>query len=71
MNAVEEWTATQCAQAWGVQVRTWHGYVARKRAPRPIRHVGRTPVWDAAAVKSWPRPGQGARTDITTTRDDA
>ena len=66
MDTVEEWTAAQCAQEWGVKVRTWHSYVARNQAPGRLRHVGRTPVWDAAAVRAWPRPGQGARTDIAT-----
>lgn len=65
MNPVEEWTAAQCATAWSVKARTWHSYVARSQAPKPIRHIGRTPLWDAAAVRSWPRHGQGARTDIT------
>jgi len=68
---VEEWTAQQCAEAWGVKIRTWHGYVARDRAPKPIRHISRTPLWDASAVRSWPRPGQGARTDITTREEES
>lgn len=60
----EEWTAAQCATAWGIKPRTWHGYVAREQAPKPVRHVGRTPVWDAEAVRNYPRPGRGARTDL-------
>lgn len=61
----EEWTAAQCADSWGVKLRTWHSYVARGTAPPAARHVGRTPVWDAAAVRDYPRPGRGARSDIT------
>jgi hypothetical protein len=61
----EEWTAAQCADAWGVPPRTWHSYVARDQAPKPTRHVGRTPLWDADTVRTYPRPGQGARTDLT------
>lgn len=60
----EEWIARQCADAWGVKPATWRSYVARRQAPQPSRHVGSTPVWDAAMVKSWPRPGQGARSDL-------
>lgn len=63
----EEWTADQCAKAWGVRSRTWHGYVARDQAPKPARHVGRTPVWDPDAVRTYPRPGRGTRTDLKET----
>lgn len=51
----EEWTAQQCAKEWGVKLKTWHGYVARGQAPQPKRRVGRTPVWDADKVRTWPR----------------
>lgn len=64
----EEWTAQQCADAWGVKVRTWHGYVARDNAPKPVRHVGRTPVWDAEQVRTYRRAGRGARTDLNNPR---
>lgn len=66
MQLAEEWTAQQCADNWGVKVKTWHGYVARGAAPKPARHVGRTPLWDADTVRGYPRPGRGARTDLTT-----
>ena len=59
----EEWEAARCAQEWGVQLRTWHGYVARNQAPGPIYHLGRTPIWDAHEVRRYPR-GQGRRTDL-------
>lgn len=45
-----DWTAAQCAAAWGVKPPTWRAYVARKQAPQPVRHVGRTPIWESAAV---------------------
>lgn len=63
----EEWTADQCAAEWGIKPRTWHSYVRRQppTAPQPIRHIGRTPVWDADTVRTYPRPGRGARTDLT------
>lgn len=64
---MSEWTAAQCAAAWGVKPRTWHSYVAREQAPRPVRHVGRTPLWDAAVVQSYPRPGRGTRIDLKET----
>lgn len=66
---VEEWTSDQCAAEWSVKVRTWHGYVAKGKAPKPIRHVNRTPVWSADQVRDWERPGQGARTDIVKDRE--
>ncbi|MFC1418606.1 hypothetical protein [Streptacidiphilus cavernicola] len=61
----EEWTAQQCADAWGIKVKTWHGYVARGQAPPAKRHVGRTPVWDPETVRTYDRQGQGKRTDLT------
>lgn len=64
----EEWTADRCAAEWGVRLKTWHSYVARGFAPKRLRKVGRTPLWDAAEVRAWPRPGRGARTDLTTKR---
>ena len=50
------WTAQECADAWGVRLATWHGYVSRGQAPAP-RPDGRT--WDPDAVRSFPRPGVG------------
>ncbi|WP_219825905.1 hypothetical protein [Nonomuraea typhae] len=29
---------------------TWRAYVARGQAPRPARHVARTPLWDPAEI---------------------
>jgi hypothetical protein len=70
MDTSEEWTADRCATQWGILPRTWHSYVARGQAPKPARHVGRTPLWDADAVRDWPRPGRGARTDLPTSKED-
>lgn len=64
MTATEEWTRFQCADHWGIKPDTWSGYVTRGQAPAPARHVGRTPVWDAETVRTWNRPGSGARTDL-------
>ncbi|MBW0132933.1 hypothetical protein [Pseudonocardia abyssalis] len=50
------WTAQECADAWGVKIGTWHGYVSRGQAPAPLPD-GRT--WDADAVRTFPRPGVG------------
>lgn len=50
------WTAQECAEAWGVKIGTWHGYVSRDQAPAPLPD-GRT--WDADAVRTFPRPGAG------------
>lgn len=66
---IEEWTADQCAAEWGVKPKTWHSYVARGFAPKRVRKVGRTPLWDATEVRSWTRPGRGARTDLTTPKE--
>lgn len=62
----EEFTAAQCAEVWGIKTKTWHSYVARGHAPQPARHAGRTPLWDAAQVRTarTQRPGAGTRTDI-------
>lgn len=46
-----EWTSTQCAAYWGVKRNTWHGYVSRRSVPQPVRHIGRTPLWSASAVR--------------------
>lgn len=32
---------------------TWTGYVARKQAPKPSRHVGRTPLWERRDIDDW------------------
>jgi DNA-directed RNA polymerase specialized sigma24 family protein len=57
---VETWTADECAAAWGVKTTTWLGYVSRGQAPAalPDPEDGRR-VWDADAVRGFPRPGPG------------
>lgn len=54
---IAEWTAQECADFLNVQLRTWHSYVKRpgikNPTPPPVRHVGRTPVWDADEVRAW------------------
>lgn len=64
-----EWTNQQCADALGIKPVTWRAYVQRGHAPQPLRHVGRTPVFDAAQIVTWERPGPGARTDLNRGRD--
>ncbi|ANY05254.1 hypothetical protein [Pseudonocardia sp. HH130630-07] len=57
------WTSDECAAHWGVQVGTWNSYVSRGQAPAPQDGPagdGRR-VWDADAVRAWPRPGVGRR----------
>ena len=63
----QEWTAQQCADEWGVKLKTWHSYVARSQAPPAKRHVGRTPLWDPETVRHYVRTGQGKRPDLTET----
>jgi hypothetical protein len=56
-------TRDQAAAIAGVAPDTFSGYVSRGQAPSPVRHVGRTPLWDEAKLKAWAgnRPGPGAR----------
>lgn len=56
-------TRDEAAALAGVKPNTFSGYVARGQAPAPVRHVGRTPLWDEAKITKWAsdRPGQGAR----------
>lgn len=32
---------------------TWSAYVARDQAPKPVRYVGRTPLWDRREIAEW------------------
>jgi predicted DNA-binding transcriptional regulator AlpA len=52
----------EAAAIAGVERKTWTAYVARKQAPAPVRHVGRTPLWDEDEIRSWyakrPRAGK-------------
>lgn len=32
---------------------TWGAYAARGQAPKPSRHVGRTPLWESADIDAW------------------
>jgi predicted kinase len=56
-------TRAEAADLAGVRPDTFGGYVTRGQAPAPAEHVGRTPLWDADAVRLWAgnRSGQGAR----------
>ncbi len=56
-----EITSGEVVELTGVARKTFSGYVARGQAPKPIRHVGRTPVWDEDEIKAWQanRPGRG------------
>lgn len=60
----QEITSDEVAELAGVGRNTFLSYVSRKQAPQPVRHVGRTPVWDAEEIDHWlkNRPGQGDRT---------
>ena len=56
-NAQEHWTADQCAEYLHIKRNTWSSYVRRPSktnpAPKPLRHIGRTPLWDAAKVQEF------------------
>lgn len=66
--AAELWTAAECAAYHGLggtdPARTWRSYAARGYAPASVTKRGRTPLWDAAEVRAWTRPGRGTRTDL-------
>ncbi len=57
----QTWTADECAGAWGVRTPTWLGYVSRGQAPPalPERDAQGRRLWDADAVRAFPRPGAG------------
>ncbi|HEY0814576.1 MAG TPA: hypothetical protein VGE11_14955 [Pseudonocardia sp.] len=54
----ETWSSEQCAEAWGVKITTWLGYVSRGQAPAALAGDGPR-RWDAAEVRAFPRPGAG------------
>jgi hypothetical protein len=58
---IETWTSDECAAAWGVKTGTWLGYVSRGQAPTPLpeRDDSGRRLWDAEAVRRFPRPGPG------------
>jgi hypothetical protein len=61
VDDIETWTADECAAAWGVKTPTWLGYVSRGHAPQALAEQddhGRR-LWDAVAVRTFPRPGVG------------
>jgi hypothetical protein len=62
----DTWTAAECAAEWGVTPATWRKYVSDKRAPRPLPGYDeqRRRRWDVEAVRTFPRPGRGHRTDL-------
>ncbi|WP_433657833.1 helix-turn-helix transcriptional regulator [Nocardia sp. CA-128927] len=70
---MSEITAQQCVdmlfEATGQRIGagTFRSYAHRGYAPTPVRHIGRTPVWDDAEITEWisARPGQGSRTDLS------
>lgn len=48
---------------------TWRAYVARGQAPKPARHISRTPLYERSDIEQWirDRPGSGSRTDLRAT----
>lgn len=56
----EEWTTDQVVAYLASKGRpiapdTWRSYVNRGQAPKPVRRVGRTPVWSPADVEEYDR----------------
>lgn len=54
-------TAEQAAKQAGVNVRTWHAYVARGTAPPPDGHLARTPYWYEDTVTEWLNSRRGTQ----------
>lgn len=69
-------TAQQCVdllkELTGDEIKsvTFHSYVNRGQAPKPVEKIGNTPLWKRGEIVEWAenRPGRGARTDLRTTR---
>lgn len=65
-------TAQQCVdllkEITGDEIKpvTFHSYVNRGHAPKPVEKIGSTPLWKRSDIADWAanRPGRGARTDI-------
>jgi hypothetical protein len=55
-HAMAELTTQECCDLYEeitgrkIKPSTWRSYVARDQAPKPKRHIGRTPLWDKATV---------------------
>jgi hypothetical protein len=66
-------TRDEVAAMVGVTADTWSAYVARRYAPPPDEHIGRTPRWRRSTIASYlaARPGQGSRTDLRTDPESA
>ncbi|OAK54003.1 helix-turn-helix transcriptional regulator [Rhodococcoides kyotonense] len=49
-----------------ISAKTWSSYVTRGQAPKPARHLSRTPLFSREDIEQWiaNRPGSGARTDL-------
>jgi hypothetical protein len=67
------WTVADIAEHWGVTAQTIRTYRSRKRGelPEPDNVFGRSPVWKPATILNFERPGQGARTDLTSKEQSA
>lgn len=70
MDAIETWTADECAAAWGVKTPTWSGYVSRGQAPKPLPGSDGRRLWDADEVRRFPRPGSGRTRAGTSSQAD-
>jgi hypothetical protein len=67
------WTVADIADHWGVTAQTIRTYRSRKRGelPEPDKVFGRSPVWKPSTILNFERPGQGARTDLTSKEQSA
>jgi hypothetical protein len=67
------WTVADIADHWGVTAQTIRTYRSRGRGelPEPDKVFGRSPVWKPATILNFERPGQGARTDLSSKEQTA
>lgn len=54
----KEWTAQQCAAYRGFSRHQWLEDVASGMEPQPSAELAGMPLWNAAEVRNWKRPGE-------------
>lgn len=67
---VEYLGPAQVAAMFGLSPQTIRQYNADGRMPAPDVRIGATAGWTEETIRSWwaSRPGQGARTDLATSK---
>jgi transposase len=67
------WTIKDVADHWDVTEQTIRTYRSRKRGelPEPDKVFGRSPAWKPETIIGFKRPGQGTRTDLKPSAQEA